>query len=732
METQASDTAHPYEQLSRLLVLTAFVVAFAAAVAAPALALSWSHRPFPGFLLEQTLVVTSTTGSDWTGEQAGIQHPQRVTRIGGRAVATPAEYHAVLSAYQPGQQVAVLTKAPDQSSRLFPFVTLKEFPRKDLISLFWLPYLVGLVYLGIGVWIYLAKGQTRPGRALAFFCINTALVCLLLFDLSTTHALSALWTIAIALTGGALISLAMRFPEEWTVVKRRVWLLALPYGISLALAAWGLVVLNNPAQPWAYITAWSASYRYDAIAVLLFLGVMWHRARAGNATVPRRQARVVLLGSFLAFVPVTLWFIAPVFGVSLPFRGPLFLPGLLIFPVAVAVAILRYRLSEADTLVNRTVVYGILSAILVGVFAAASGLTQRMFVAFTGEESDAAIVITTLVVVAAFTPLRSRVEKFVEARVRHAPDSTRDLKLFGQQVQAFTRMSDAELLTRRLLDEAVVALKAQSGAMSLVVDGHTQAFQASGRWTGEAWLSMPLEYMGMRFGMLFLGPRQNHGQYSREEFETLTQVAQEVARAVRLDMAAHALLGGQSVVTRVPSGPGQDPQSGGESIRLGQPQARAVTTGQLGTCTDPGEQVRDDTRTQAQVHERRLSSHMENQASVLVVARPGRLRDGWRALLLSMPQIETVSTADDTATALRLARTQEPELVLLDVEPFGDDAWTLLEQIKAELPRCLCIVLAGDTQELRVAQSTGASAALVKGFPAARLFETVNQLLPGY
>ena len=70
-------------------------------------------------------------------------------------------------------------------------------------------------------------------------------------------------------------------------------------------------------------------------------------------------------------------------------------------PIAIGIAITRYRLFEIDRLINRTLVYGSLTAILAGVFTAAIGLAQRVFVAVTGEKSDAAIVLTTLVVATA-------------------------------------------------------------------------------------------------------------------------------------------------------------------------------------------------------------------------------------------------------------------------------------------------------------------------------------------
>ena len=126
----------------------------------------------------------------------------------------------------------------------------------------------------------------------------------------------------------------------------------------------------------------------------------------------RRQARLVLLGSTLAFLPIVLWFLSPLFGMTLHFNPALFLPSLVIFPLSVAIAIFRYRLLEVDTLVNRTLFYGIMTAILAGVASGTITLCQKFFVAVTGEKSDLALIITTLVVVAAFEPIKSRMRSF--------------------------------------------------------------------------------------------------------------------------------------------------------------------------------------------------------------------------------------------------------------------------------------------------------------------------------
>ena len=88
--------------------------------------------------------------------------------------------------------------------------------------------------------------------------------------------------------GGTLISLSLRFPQESKHVELRPWLLAVPYGISLVLAAWGITAMNS-LNPWAYIPSRYAIYLYG-IGVFGFLGTMFYRARSGDTATTRRQA----------------------------------------------------------------------------------------------------------------------------------------------------------------------------------------------------------------------------------------------------------------------------------------------------------------------------------------------------------------------------------------------------------------------------------------------------------
>jgi hypothetical protein len=526
------------ERTSRILTLTALAIAIVAAIAAPLLAISWSHQPFPGFLMEETLVVNEMGGSNWPGRARGIDYPQRLTRLGGRPVTTEAEYDAVASSLSVGQAVSIFTLSPDGRSRLFPAVQLITFPVADLIRLFWVPYLVGLAYAAIGLWIYQVKGMSRPGRALAFFCFAASLSCTLFFDAASSHVVSALWLAALALLGGTLISLGLRFPVESQPVAQRPWLLAVPYGVSIFLAGWGFVALHA-ADPWAYIPNRYAVYLFTVIAAVFFLAMMVLRARRIESPTVRRQARIVLLGSVLAFAPIAIWFLGTISGPWFTLDVALFLPPLIIFPISVAIAIFRYRLLEVDNLVNRAVLYGAVTAILAGVISVSISLTQRFFLNVTGEKSDIAVIITTLIVVSAFEPIKTRVRAFVDKHLKEAPDKTEELQKFGAEVRSFVEVTEPYQIVWRLLEAAARGLQAQSGVLSLISNGELQPLCTVGRWNGEAWMAVPLEWAGERYGVLALGPRQDGTRYTRRECEVLEQVAHQVAGAVYVSWTFH-------------------------------------------------------------------------------------------------------------------------------------------------------------------------------------------------
>ena len=138
----------------------------------------------------------------------------------------------------------------------------------------------------------------------------------------------------------------------------------------------------------------------------------------GSDLVRRQQVKWFAYAAALVLASFVVNALAKVVPLLAPVSDPIAAIALAALPAAVGVAILRHGLYEIDLIINKTVVYVLLTAVLGGIYTAALAFFQRLFVATTGQGSDLAIVATLFVLATVFTPVKNTLQERVDRRIK--------------------------------------------------------------------------------------------------------------------------------------------------------------------------------------------------------------------------------------------------------------------------------------------------------------------------
>jgi hypothetical protein len=148
-------------------------------------------------------------------------------------------------------------------------------------------------------------------------------------------------------------------------------------------------------------------------------------------------------------------------------------------PVAVGIAILRYRLYEIDLIINRTLVYGSLTVLLVGLYFGGIVVLQRLFILLTGQQSTLAVVASTLLIAALFNPLRRRIQSFIDRRFyRRKYNARKTLESFSVKLRDETDLqslnNDLVGVVRETMQPAHVSLWLRSEPAARKSEGQSK------------------------------------------------------------------------------------------------------------------------------------------------------------------------------------------------------------------------------------------------------------------
>lgn len=266
-------------------------------------------------------------------------------------------------------------------------------------------------------------------------------------------------------------------------------------GLNINLKSQELsVVVRNPVAVLPDLPLWTVINETNSspfFVVALIIAAASIAVRFRRAVGVERQQLKWLVGAIsLLVVGIIVGLTTASLAPALANSGIAWVPalaGFIAVPVSIAIAILRYRLYDINTIINRAIVYGLLTAILTGGSAAVIALGQRLFVGVIGAGSDATIVLTTLLVVTAFNPIKARLQTIVDRRFKdsHGPDAAFDA--FVLEVRQSLSPPDLRRSLARLLEVAVGAHRSSGGHVAMTTARRKPwTFTTGEAWTGPA------------------------------------------------------------------------------------------------------------------------------------------------------------------------------------------------------------------------------------------------------
>jgi two-component system NarL family sensor kinase len=429
-------------------------------------------------------------------------------------------------------------------------VRLDRYPLIAIIRSNWGTIAFALASLLVATFVFLRRPDHPAGRVLflgaAFLTSSTAWsfgmqvsdfmdgVGFWLFKIATLFFYNLYWT--------ANFHFALIFPQPAGILRRRRWFLPLIYILPFLLAGiYLLLVRQYSSGILDWFRLWTVvEGAHASVFLSLTLGGLVWQYRRNPARITRQQLRWVILAGFISGSAGLLFYILPG-ALGLRAVGPNVV-GLIVlpYPIAIAIAILRYNLFDIDTLLNRTLVYGALTVgtmaiyvLIVGYLGDLLQVRERTVIAF----------LTTGLVAVIFQPLREWLQRLVNRWMYgERDDPYAVLSRLGRRLES-TFEQDAIFPT--IVETIAQALKLPYVAIALEQEGSYEIAASYGLPPGsvrsfpaessmeDGWSEvLPLAYQNEPVGRLILSQRAPDEPFTEAERNLIGDLARQVEVAV--------------------------------------------------------------------------------------------------------------------------------------------------------------------------------------------------------
>ncbi|MBG0786798.1 MAG: hypothetical protein H0S79_17010, partial [Anaerolineaceae bacterium] len=401
----------------------------------------WIQRPFPGGFFDANNnyipVVNIFKQNKWALQDEKLAHGSTLLTVNGITLTKSATLRDMLSSAEPGD-IFVLGILENGQSREIE-VTLSHFTLEEAIFYFFIPILASIACLLMALWSF-TDHLNRPISALeTILAASLSLIYVTFFDFFTVHHFSVVLYIALGMTAGSLVQMALSIPKERKWDKPSRGLTFLGFIPNTLLASYGIYQITSPMAQGKHYLAVIAFLVISSILSGIVLGiVVFYDRIKGKSPLVTRHSENFIIALFVSLTPLSIQWIVNWVNHTIPPINPLYFFPLIILPATFIQITRKFRIAVINKKAFRVLVF-ILITIFFGMLY--TGIIYALNkVLLVNIKPDNPLIIGSLVMAVALLldPIRKEVNKLLKDEER---TSDEHLKMAIEYASVFTSLT---------------------------------------------------------------------------------------------------------------------------------------------------------------------------------------------------------------------------------------------------------------------------------------------------
>lgn len=372
------------------------------------LGISRVNKPYPGFFFYKNLVITDISPKAVNGETLK-RFKDEVRKVNGITVKTPDDVFGIINKYPVGTDIQYTI---ERNNTTFDVVIpIEKLTPKGMILTFGIIYMIGIVFLIIGVMVLQMKPYLRASKAFFLFCASICIWFVGSFDAQAVYLFNQLTFFAWIFSPLFGIYLMFIFPSD-TKLKGITHNLASILFLFISAMLFVLqFIFFYRYEIWKYVN--TVSWIYVVLSTMIFPISSLVTYLNPSSALEKQRAQIILLGCIFGLLaPASVVACITVFKISLPYNLTA-LP-VIIFPVSIAYAIVKHKLFDIDVIIEKALTYALLTGAVGGIFALTVLGFNVAFAKYGGWKNPAFFVILSGFLVIALNPLKNRIQDLVD------------------------------------------------------------------------------------------------------------------------------------------------------------------------------------------------------------------------------------------------------------------------------------------------------------------------------